>query len=93
MCVCHRCDVPACVNPAHLFLGTHADNMADMKRKGRNPTGNGEDNPRAKFTADQVLEIRRLYGTGVTQVELGQRFGVAQAHISQIVLRKIWTSV
>lgn len=41
MCVCHRCDVPACVNVAHLFLGTHAENAADRNAKGRQAKGDG----------------------------------------------------
>jgi hypothetical protein len=54
--VCHKCDTPCCVNPDHLFLGTHDDNMADRKRKGRIP--HGEKNVYAKLCNDAVLDIR-----------------------------------
>src|SRR5699024_793010 len=63
MAICHRCDNPPCVNPAHLFLGTIADNHRDMEQKGRHPheaawNPVGEVNPKAKLTDEIVIEAR-----------------------------------
>jgi hypothetical protein len=91
ICVLHDCDVRNCVNPGHLFLGTHLDNMDDMRAKGRNRQPRGESTAQAKLTEPKVLEIRRLYASGgYTQTELGDDFGVTQAAISAIVTRKNW---
>jgi hypothetical protein len=64
--VLHKCDNPPCVNPEHLCVGSHSDNMADMvlKGRGKGPSRPGEDNPSAKFTKKDVIEIRRLFATG-----------------------------
>lgn len=107
MLVCHHCDTPRCVNPDHLFLGTDADNNADMIRKGRNrhPTGDqhgthtkpesvrrGSSNGLAKLTEDQVLEIRNRYAKGgVSQTALAKEFNVHQGTISKVVLNKSYT--
>lgn len=85
MCVCHKCDNPACVNPAHLFLGTHADNMQDKTAKGRNDS---------KLTEAQVREIRRRYAQeGTTQEELAAEYGIDRANVGYIVRRDTWRHI
>lgn len=93
--VLHHCDNPRCVNPEHLWLGTHADNMGDRGRKGRArlQARRGEAVPMAKLTDEQVREIRRRYAAGETQTALGKEFGTAQNNVSDIVLRKRWTHI
>lgn len=95
--VCHSCDNRACVNPAHLWLGTNAENMADMARKGRRrgiAGTSGENCGAAKLTESQVREIRRRYAAGgVSQRQLGAEYGVSQMPISYIVRRVTWKHV
>lgn len=88
MQVLHQCDNPLCVNPDHLFLGTHADNMADMKEKRRSTFG--ERSAKTKFSEAQVREI--LTSTEPNTV-IAQRFGVDRATISNIRRRKHWRHI
>ena len=93
MHVLHKCDNPSCVNPYHLFLGTHQDNMRDRDAKGRGNVPNGEQHGRSKLTKQAVLKIRKLYAEGVRQVDLAKMFNVGQPHISDVVRRVVWTHV
>lgn len=88
-CVCHRCDMPACVNPDHLFLGTQGDNMADMAVKGRSRNGNRH--PSAKLTEDLVGRARAEYQGGRTSYpSLARRFGVSTSSMYAAVTGKTW---
>lgn len=86
--VCHRCDNPKCCNPAHLFLGTHLDNMGDAEKKGRMP--HGEKNGQAKLTKGQVAEIRQRLRVGEVQTAIANDFGVHQVTISNIHTGQTW---
>lgn len=94
MSVCHDCpggDNRACCNSSHHFLGTTADNSADMVAKGRSLHRFGALHPRAKLTRAIVDEIRRKYATGqYSQSQLGAEYGVTQVHIGQIVRHEQW---
>ena len=78
--VCHACDVPACVNPGHLFLGTNKENMQDMLKKGRSKYAQGEACGTAKLTAEEVHEIR---GADGLHREIAVRFGVSRSLVSR----------
>jgi hypothetical protein len=78
MMICHKCDVPSCINPEHLFIGTAADNMADMMRKGRG---------RSELTPAQALLI---YADKRSYSAIGAHFGVARSTVSCIKIRKRW---
>ncbi len=102
--ICHTCDVKRCVNPAHMFLGTHADNHADRNRKGRQAKGDrngsrlhpermprGEAHGMSRLTTQQVVEIRQKYAhREKSQAALGDEYGVNQTHISRIIRQVNW---
>jgi hypothetical protein len=87
--VCHKCDVRACVNPDHLFLGTHEDNQADKARKGRGRCNDrhGSLHPMARLTEAQVLAIR---ADQRTQAAIAADYGITFQTVSDIKRRKRW---
>ncbi len=88
MVIMHICDVPLCVNPAHLKMGTQAENVADMSRKGR--SANGEKNGKSKLTETQARFIKR--SSKSAQV-LANRFGVHYTTVMKIKQGVNWAHV
>lgn len=88
--VLHRCDLPWCVNPDHLFLGTNDDNVADKVAKGRTARVVGESNGQSVLTADDVRTIRQLATIRTPQKDIAARFGITQPQVSKILSGKRW---
>lgn len=94
--VCHTCDQPVCVNPAHFWLGTSADNTADKMKKGRHRVLSGGACPSSKLTEAQVREIFELLrDTNPTERigDIAARYGVTQSNISAIYAGKSWAHI
>ena len=92
MSVLHKCDNPPCVNPAHLFLGTNADNNADKMAKGRHRALKGSDHRLAKMTEADVVVIKSTRGVLPGYI-VAECFGVVQTTISNIHSGHSWSHV
>jgi hypothetical protein len=91
MVVCHHCDTPPCINPAHLFVGTNLDNIRDAVNKGR--MHRGEKTHGAKLNAESVAEILRRHAAGETRASLEKEFNMSQTGIWSIIHRRTWRHV
>ena len=97
MLVCHRCDVPTCVNPSHLFLGTPSENSMDCARKNRNVAqckrhlmARGARHGRARLTQHQVLLIR---SDSRSNAQIASEFGVSYQTVGRIKSGELWSHV
>lgn len=106
MFICHHCDNPPCIRLAHLFIGDNAENMADMRRKGRQALGDkngshthplnrprGTRHGRTKLTEANVLTIREQYEQGIRLMDIARKFGVSLGAIAGIVYGTKWKHV
>lgn len=92
--VLHKCDNPPCVNPAHLWLGTNADNVADKTANGRAFRLIGERHHKAKITDEIVRKIRAEWAAGgKTYPQIGAMFSINSEIVGRVVRRKSWRHV
>lgn len=91
--ICHKCDNPSCVNPDHLFLGSHTENMRDCFNKNRNNNRKGSNNSNSKLNEHIVSVIRNEYLKDITLNEISKKYNVSKSTISRILKNKSWRHV
>lgn len=91
--ICHHCDNPACINPDHLFVGTHKENSDDKVKKGRQWKPIGTLNPHTKINEDVVRTIRTLRGHGIAYKEVARISGSSENVVNHILNGRCWSHV
>ncbi len=100
LCVLHKCDVPTCVNPNHLFLGTQTDNVADMMKKGRHVSGNagnhgnharGERAGQTRLTESSVRSMRTEFNAGFKNgAALARKYEISESQARRVISGESW---
>jgi hypothetical protein len=91
--VCHKCDNPSCINPSHLFLGSHKDNTQDMIKKDRKICLKGSKHHYSKITETDVLAIRQKRLLGLKLKNIGNEFAISFQTVSSICKGKTWKHI
>lgn len=86
----HSCDNPPCINPEHLRWGTHAENVLDTVIRNRRAIKRGERNGRSKLNDARVRAIRAIAGTGPTNGEIAELYGISNQMVSRIIKGEAW---
>lgn len=92
LCICHRCNNSTCINPRHLYAGTHKDNMRDMVRAKRFNNHKGSKNSQAKLTEQEVYEIRDLC-TVLKYIDIAPLYNISDTLVRYIHKRQIWKHI
>lgn len=88
--ILHTCDSPGCMRPDHFFVGTHAENMADMAQKGRANKPAGSLNGRARFSEERVKAVRQDAFDGLTLTQLEAKYQAPRGTLQHIVSGRTW---
>ena len=93
--VCHKCDNPKCCNPAHLWLGTQLENIADRVAKGRTRAARGEATNKTPLTACQVIDMRARFDPNVRGMiaAAAREFNISKTGAKDILRRKTWAHI
>lgn len=92
-CICHSCDNPPCCNPAHLFLGSQADNLKDARDKGKMEMARGINHHATELSEDDIRQIRYLGQTKMTHKDIGERFGTTRMSVNDIIHKRTWAHI
>ena len=93
ICVCHKCDTPACVNPDHMFFGSQVDNMRDMNAKGRHFRPRGEIHPKSKISNSLAAKAREMFSSGFTRKQISDHIHLGYRSTCLLLQGKTWEGI